>query len=64
MAQAPVTHLPGSAAADHQVVPTPDLRLVEERVCELERQPACKTFDIEILMWGLTRPLERERSRC
>jgi hypothetical protein len=64
MAQAPVKHLPGSAPADYQVVPTADLRSREERVCELERQPACKTFGIESLKGGLTSPLERGRSRC
>ena len=64
MVQAPVKHLRGSAAADYQVVPTADLRSIEERVCELERQPACKTFGIESLKGGLTSPLERGRSRC
>lgn len=59
MAQAPVKHLRGSAAADYQMVPTADLRLLEDRVCELERQPACKTFGIESLKRGSTRPLER-----
>jgi hypothetical protein len=49
MAQAPVKDLRGSAAANYQVIPTADLRSIEERVCELERQPACKTFGIERL---------------
>ena len=34
MAQAPVKDLRGSAAANYQVVPTADLRSIEERVCE------------------------------
>jgi hypothetical protein len=63
MAQAPVKHLPGSVAADYQVVPTADLRLIEERVCELERQPGSKTFEIEVPKGRLTHRLERERSR-
>jgi hypothetical protein len=64
MPQVSVKQLHGSAVADYQVVPTADLRSIEERVCELERQPTCKTFGIESLKGGLTSPLERGRSRC
>jgi hypothetical protein len=59
MAQAPVKHLRWSAAADYRVVPTAHLRSIEERVCDLEQQPACKTFGIESLKGSLTSPLER-----
>jgi hypothetical protein len=34
--------------ADYQAVPTADLRWVEERIRELERQLGCETFGIKI----------------